>query len=328
VAVHSYTSRRKTIPHYNLIKDGAGSSYVIFQALGCGELKFIFARENSMRIIAMLTSYNESRFIGHILEHYLRNGIEVFLLDNESTDDTVEIASQYLDKNLIEIRTIPRSGKKEWVKMLALKEDLAESLKADWFIHADPDEFRSSPDSETTLAQAIADVDKQGYNAVNFMEFSFVPTKDEPDHDHPRFLQTMKYYYPFLPRPLNRLNAWRQPPRSTNLLKSAWKTIRYRKFRQPVAELVFSGGHQVRFDGIRPFPDDFKMRHYIVLSLEHAYKKYVSVSFEEGKKSGDWRGGGDESFFHIPSAEELRLYQGEDSLDSSNPRTQHIFVAE
>ena len=279
-----------------------------------------------MRIVALLTSYNESRYIGHILEHYLKHGIEVYLLDNESDDDTVEIARQYLNDNLVDIKIIPRSGKKEWFAMLRRKEDLAESLMADWFVHADPDEFRLPPDANKTLAKAIEEVDLQGYNAINFMEYTFVPTLEEPDHDHPNFLNTMQYYYPFLPSPLNRLNGWKKQPKNRNLLKRIRKIMRHKRLRQPTIELVPSGGHQVQFSGLNLYPVDFKMKHYIFLSMEHARRKYVEIDYPEGKKF-DWRAGARGEMFHAPMQSELRRFRGDDKLDPSAPRKEHIFIS-
>ncbi len=63
-----------------------------------------------MRIIAILASYNERRFIRACLEHYLQQDIEVYLLDNDSTDETIDIASEYLGRNLIQIERTPRQG--------------------------------------------------------------------------------------------------------------------------------------------------------------------------------------------------------------------------
>lgn len=278
-----------------------------------------------MRIVAILTSYNEERFIGHVLEHYLKNGIEVYLLDNESTDNTVDIAQQYLDKNLIKIESVPRHGEKEWSKLLTLKCHLAENLGADWYIHADPDEFRVSCKSEQTLYEAILDVDRQGYNAINFMEFTFVPTREEPDHDHPAFLQTMKHYYPFLPNYPNRLNAWKQPPRHNNPLKKAWKVAKRKSLDKPIVDLSSSGGHKVRFKGLNQFPLDFKMRHYIALSEEHMFRKYVKVNYRSAHP-GNWRGDASEDSFTLPSNEQLSFYTTDDALNAENPRKRHVFV--
>ena len=38
---------------------------------------------------------------------------------------------------------------------------------------------------------------REGYNAVDFLEFTFVPTREHPDHDHPRYQETMRGTTPF-----------------------------------------------------------------------------------------------------------------------------------
>ena len=161
-----------------------------------------------MKIVAILASYNEQRFIRACLEHYLHQGIDVYLLDNDSTDDTLAIAREYLDRNVIGIERIPRHGMYQWQKILMRKEQLADEIEADWLMHADPDVKRGQ-----TLAEALQEVDQKGYNAVNFMEYTFLPVREFPEHDNSEFQKTMRWYYPFAQRHPPRLNAWKKQPR-------------------------------------------------------------------------------------------------------------------
>src|SRR5436190_21255664 len=187
-----------------------------------------------MRVIALLATYNEERFIGPCIEHLASQGVGVYLIDNSSTDRTVEIAQRFTHAGLIGVETLPRTGFYSWKPILERKEQLAASLEADWFMHVDADEMRLPPSSSRTLAEALADAQQQGYNAVNFLEYTFVPTREQPDHDHSRFQSTMRAYYPFVPEFPNRLTAWQRQA-------------------QPV-ELSWSGGHKVRFAGLRMAP--------------------------------------------------------------------------
>lgn len=281
-----------------------------------------------MRIAAILTTYNEARFLPHILDHYDRHGIEVFILDNESTDDSVEIARSFLARNVIAVETLPRKGYQDWVGVLKAKEDVADRIKADWFIHADPDEFRLPPSESETLRQAIERVDAEGFNAVNFFEFTFLPTKEAPDHDHPDFLDTMRHYYPFCPSHPNRLNGWKHPQNGPGLKKRVKTLLKKRTLRCPTVDLVSSGGHRVQFEGLKMWPKDFKMRHYIVLSLDHAIRKYVKIKHNPNDPEGyhGFRKSAAETDFLIPSQSELRRYEGDDALDPSDPKSEHIFV--
>src|SRR5690348_7528146 len=203
-----------------------------------------------MKIVAILASYNEQKFIRACLEHYLEQGIEVYLLDNDSTDDTLAIAREYLGRNLIGIERIPRQGMYQWRKILMRKEQLADEIEADWLMHADPDEIRVAPDSTQTLAEAIADVDKQGYNAVNFMEYTFLPVRESPDHDNAEFQKTMRWYYPFAQRHPHRLNAWKKQRRRWPGAKVLFSELAHNhRWKVPSVNLRDSGGHVVQFHG-------------------------------------------------------------------------------
>jgi glycosyltransferase involved in cell wall biosynthesis len=267
----------------------------------------------SMRVVAILAAYNEERFIAGCLEHFFEQGVEAYLIDNCSTDRTVAIAERYLGRGLVGIETFPRAKVHKWQQILERKEELAATLEADWFMHVDPDEIRLPPRSNRTLAQAFAEVDELGYNAVNFMEFVFVPTREAPDHDHPRFQQTMRWYYPFQ----RSFPEWR-PHR-----RNAWKR------QAEKVDLAGRGGHRVRFPGLRLYPQFFKMRHYIFLSVPHALCKYMNRKQDPAASQRGWastRAGLTPEKIRLPSQKELRLFTSDDELDPSNPETRHIWV--
>jgi glycosyltransferase involved in cell wall biosynthesis len=259
-----------------------------------------------MRVLAILAAYNEERFIAPCLEHLFSQGVEVYLIDNSSTDRTVSIAESFIGKGLIGIENLPREGKFSLTTQLKRKEQLFSELEADWYIHLDADEIRLPPSSNRTLAQAFQQVGEQGYNAINFFEYTFVPTREAPDHDHSEYQKTMRWYYPFLPSYPHRLNAWK---------------------RQPVAiNLSNSGGHRVQFPELRMYPENFVMRHYLYLSVSHALSKYVKRSYDEYEiKTGwhSWRARLLPDSIELPSQSELRKYISDDLLDSSNPRKYH-----
>lgn len=259
-----------------------------------------------MRVVALLATYNEERFIERCIRHYIEHGVEVFLLDNDSTDRTVELAETYRGKGLIGIERFPRAGVFDWRAILRRKEELADTLDADWFMHVDADEIRVPPRPGRALRDMFSEVDETGFNAVNFMEFTFIPTREEPDHDHPRFTETMLSYYPFAPTFPHRLNAWkRQPAR---------------------VDLASIGGHHVQFAGLRMFPESFPMRHYLFLSVSHFIEKYARRLHNEADLKKGWHGWRARvvpSLVELPSRDELRTYRGDESLDASNPRAQH-----
>jgi glycosyltransferase involved in cell wall biosynthesis len=260
-----------------------------------------------MRVIALLTTYNERRFIESCLGHLHRQGIEVYLIDNGSTDATVELAKPWLDRNLIGIESFPRGEGHvyDWRGLLRRKEELARELDADWFIHLDADEIRLPPAGEGTLAGALGAAEREGFNAVNFIEFTFIPTLEEPDHDHRGFQRTMRTYYPFAPAFPHQLKAWK---------------------RTEAAELAWSGGHRVRFPGLRMYPTSFPLKHYLFLSVPHAIEKYVERKFAPDEVELGWHGWRATiaaEDIRLPSESELRLTRSDADLDPAEPRTRH-----
>jgi glycosyltransferase involved in cell wall biosynthesis len=259
-----------------------------------------------MRVIAVLATYNEERFIAGCLEHLFRQGVEVYLIDNCSTDATVAIAERYRGRGLIDIETFPRHGVYRWRGILERKEQIATVLDADWLMHVDADEIHLPPREERTLVQAFAEAERQGYNAVNFLEFTFIPTRETPDHEHARFQETMRFYYPFAPSFPHLLRAWKR--------------------QSGPVELAWSGGHQVRFPGLRLSPVPFPMRHYLFLSVPHAIRKYVNRRYDPAALEAGWHGWRAQlrsDLIGLPASAELRPYRGDDLLDPSDPRRRH-----
>lgn len=261
-----------------------------------------------MRIVAILAAYNEQRFIGGCLDHFHEQGVETYLIDNCSEDETAAIAEQRLGQGLIGIERYPREGVYDWRGILRRKEELAVELDADWFIHADPDEVRLPPPDSGNLSAAIEAVDGDGYNAVNFIEATFVPTLEEPDHDHPRFGRTLRTYYPFSPQVPHQLKAWKVAA-------------------APVPSIASTGGHRVEFPALRMCPVSFPMKHYLFLSVPRAIEKYVRRSYAPAEVESGWHGWRariEEGDLVLPSESELRIADSDEGLDFSRPRKRHL----
>ena len=207
-----------------------------------------------MRIVALLAVRNEELYMERCLEHLYSQGIETYVIDNDSTDRTRQIVEQFLGRGVLGIETHHYPGYYDWVGLLRTKERLASEIDADWFIHHDADEIREALDPYRTLRQEIEAVDTKGYNAINFDEFVFLPESSAQRYEGRDYVKGMRHYFFFQPRPLNRINAW----------KKSGLTI----------DLTETGGHQVKFPGRRLYPKSFILRHYICQSLAHAQNKY------------------------------------------------------
>jgi glycosyltransferase involved in cell wall biosynthesis len=258
-----------------------------------------------VRVIALIAVHNERRCIGACLDHLRSHGVESYVLDHASTDSTMSIVRAH--PGVIGSEVFPREeGIFSLAPQLRRKEELAAELNADWFIHMDADEIRLPPRRDQTLAEGLADAARAGFNAVNFFEFTFIPTQEAPDHDHPGFQETMRSYYPFRPWFPHHVKAWRRQPGRV--------------------DLASSGGHRVRFPGINMAPRDFPMRHYLFLSRQHAIEKYVERQYdpvEVARGWSGWRVGLRPEMIRLPSSSELRVYEGDHALDSRDPWTEH-----
>lgn len=263
-----------------------------------------------MRIIAILASYNEELYVRACFDNFIRQGVEIYLIDNESTDSTVEIARSYLGRGLIGVETFPRRGVYQWEPILRRKEEISVELCADWYVHADMDEIRLPPRSGTTLSSALREADEAGFNAVNFRNFLFLPTAESPDHEHLNFPETMLWYRYMEPSYPNQIKAWK---------------------KQPAVNLAQSGGHMVEFEGRKLYPIDFIMKHYQVLSLRHAIQKYaVKIYAPEELRRGwhGWKATVKADELRLPFEREMRRFTSDDDLDTSDPiKRTPIFAA-
>jgi len=260
---------------------------------------------DAFRVVAILAVHNEGDIIRHSVGDLIRQGVSVYLLDNCSTDNTVEEASVWLGKGLIHIERFPDdAGYPQRLRdefslkeVLRRKEELAATLRADWFIHMDADEFREAPWPGLTLSEGIRVADSMGYNALQFAVFNFQPVDDgfPPGADVREYL---KYYLPL-------------PENATHAQVKAWKNLGMRP------SLAETAGHEVRFEGRRICPTRFILRHYPLRGQRHGARKVFDerkTRFSPAARKIGWHTQydhvrtKDHNFLRDPAT--LRLYDG------------------
>ena len=267
--------------------------------------------KKKLRIVAILATRNEELFIQKCLEHLISQDIEVYLLDNESTDNTLGIAERFLKNGLVDIKSFPFDGNFDLTAQLSIKEKIAQSFDADWFIHHDADEIRFAPLRYKSLHDGIRDIDSKGFTAINFDEFVFLPTSRNESFENKDYVKEMKYYYYFSPKSFRRINAWKNTGDKVDLISSA--------------------GHRVNFDKINIYKENFIMRHYIFLSYAHACNKYGARVHKKSELKRGWnvdRDGFNPSKVLLPDKKELKKVLEGRELDTSDPWTQHRFIGE
>lgn len=258
--------------------------------------------------MALLAVRNEERYLARCLEHLLAHGVDVHVIDNDSTDATPSIARHYAATGRVTVERFPFSGVYEWEGLLRRKEELAASLDADWFIHHDADEIREPPPPFATLAEGIAHVDAAGYNAIDFAELVFTPTDPTQSFEGSDYVAAMRHYYYFCPRPQHRVNAWK-------------KTA-------PV-DLTTRAGHAVLFADQRLFPQPFFLRHYVFLSLAHLHDKYGQRRYDPREVAKGWHGqraAFDPAAVRFPPLERFKVLDPQGYFDLSDPWPRHFFL--
>lgn len=264
-----------------------------------------------MKAIAILTVRNEQRFITQCIAHLHAQGIETIVVDNQSTDDTVALAWRTAHLGLKYVLTLPFHNSFNLVEILANVERLSYDIDADWFMHVDADEFHEPIDRNGRLIDVIKKADSDGYNAINFIEYAFFPTSENPNHDHAYFQDTMNWYYAYCPSQYRRVNAWK---------------------KRVKIDLVSGAGHCVNFDGLKIYPANQVMRHYICLSKQHAIEKFCRRTFAQDEVTQrGWHGERpyiDENKISFPNATSMSYWANRSTaLDSSQPRSKHFFEA-
>lgn len=211
-----------------------------------------------LKVLAIVTVFNEEDIIGHTIKHLISEGLSVHLIDNWSTDSSLEIIKKAQNRwpNRVTFEQYPEEPSKEYNLdyMLAHVEDIAINSGADWAMHNDADEIRVSPWKGVKLIDAFGFVSSLGYNCLDFTVFNFMPTQD--GYDGKIEPQIFFQYGDFGRRPGHFLQI------------KAWKIDGDR-----LVNLSRAGGHELSFPNRKIYPLKFFMKHYQLRSSEHAHRK-------------------------------------------------------
>jgi glycosyltransferase involved in cell wall biosynthesis len=214
-----------------------------------------------LRVLAMVPVYNEADVIRPVVEDLIANGCDVYVLDNNSDDGTVEAIADLVGRGVIAIERFPdqagydpRNGHQFVLadQLRRLGEIAAERGEYDWYVVADGDEFRESPFPGTTFAQGLGIAHAAGYSAVNFELYDFRPVDDGfvPGTDVRAHITAWEPARRF---DVGQVKAWANPGGPANL-----------------GDLHGAGA---QFRGRRVFPVPFILRHYSLRGETHGRQK-------------------------------------------------------
>jgi hypothetical protein len=204
------------------------------------------------RVLAVMTAFNEADIIEGILDRAAAEGLSVHLIDNWSTDGTLELAARH--RAVVATERFPEGPALhyEWERLLHRVEEVAAAADSDWVIHHDADEWRTAPWPRVPMSDALFWVAGQGYNAVDHTVIVHPPTDDSfaPGGDVTASLR----HFEFGRRPghFTQVKAWRGGIE---------------------VDLASTGGHEAEFPGRKLFPFNFLLRHYPIRSQSHGMQK-------------------------------------------------------
>jgi len=265
-----------------------------------------------MNILAVVAVRNEAAMIASCIRHLAVNGVQTYVIDDGSTDDTADVARR---SGIVGLERRTSNGIYHWEMLLVRKLEIMEQSGADWLMHVDADERPESPWPSLTLQDAFTRL-SHDYNVVHFLQCDFLPTREHPVHSAETFYDTMRWYQPIESRPFSHIRAWQQPiPEEREALKERF---------------LRTGGHQVVFPSMRMHPQPFILRHYPFLSLAHAIKKYGRRRYDQKEVARGWHRGranfAKRPFkMTLPSKVDLREDTGH-GLDLSNPFPEEFFI--
>ena len=219
--------------------------------------------------VALLGVRNESVHIRRCLRDFISEGIDVILIDQESTDDTVAKAREFLGNGLLSVERLKWNGAFSMTEQLSAQRSLAAAVSHDWVIHASADEWLCAPGDGVRLIDGIASAERAGFNCINFNEFAFIPVVGR-SHCHEDYSSEMLSYYFIRPVPTPRLMR-------------AWK-------RESALDNRSSAGHELSGIDVRLCDETFILRHYIVLGSDHAREKYLHRVFAKDELAKGWHG--------------------------------------
>jgi len=204
-----------------------------------------------MTCVAYTYVRNEQDIIRESLTHMLDQGLNVYVIDNWSTDDTRQIVTEmiYRHRGRLYLEKFPDQPPTFFsIRNLELRiQQLHHLLDPEWGLLFGADELFEAPHG-LSVAEFLEGIGAKGYTCVGCVQATFTPVDDtwQPG-------MGIKAHFRY----------WHDKGRLHNV--RAWKA---RKFQ------FVDGGHDVIFDGYKLYPDDrLILRHYLFRNQEQATHK-------------------------------------------------------
>jgi glycosyltransferase involved in cell wall biosynthesis len=212
----------------------------------------------SFRVAAIVPTFNEADVIAHTLQYLVDDGIGVYVIDNWSTDGTLELVRHFEGRGLLGVERFPRAGAPSTYDLRAILgrvEELALLLQDDWIVLHDADERRRGPWPDVGLRDSLYHVDRAGFTCVDHVTLNFWATDNGYDgtQDVERYFSCFEFSDH--PGHFQQRRAWKNLGEGVSLAPTA--------------------GHDVSFYGRHVYPFKFLLKHYPVRSQRHGERKVL-----------------------------------------------------
>ena len=225
------------------------------------------AEARPAKALALMTAHNEADVVEQCVHNLFAQGLDVFVVDDNSTDGTAEkleaIARSSSGRLVLDKDSRKNAqfyDRSHLFSLLLAHANRAAANGCDWMVYVDADEIRASPWPGVTLASAFARVASLGYNAVDFTVADFRFAKGQRMSSDPFEIQMPLFEFGRRHGHFIQIKAWRHPPGLDVALEP-------------------SGGHDAHFAGRRVFPLKFLLKHYPLRGAEHARQKIFRDRF-------------------------------------------------
>ncbi len=209
------------------------------------------------KVCAIMSVFNEEDIINESVTKLIKQGCDVFILDNGSTDGTISKIQNLIGKGVINVETVRHyeDGKEvyNWTEILRAKAELSKKLEYSWFLHVDADEIRYSPWEELSLSEGIEKVNHHGYSLIDFKLFNFRLTENS---SYEGDIETNLQHYSYT----EKFNSFQI---------KAWK-------KSDSVNIDKHGGHIITVNNSQVYPVKFIHKHYPIRSIEQGKRKIQS----------------------------------------------------
>lgn len=222
-----------------------------------GLLKF---SAKPINVLAIVPCFNEVDIIKTTIDNLLSQNIDVYVIDNWSTDGSWKELQTY---NNVTVERFPATPDTDynWTGILNRIDEVAANSNYDWVLHVDADEQIDSPIPGMSVKNFISIADNFGADLIDFVNIAFRPF--EESNALPNFWQFSNY------------------PADRNLHR-AWKN------KKQTVGLSSHGGHTIPTLN-KKFPFTLILKHYPLRSPTQAKNKIFKnrlPRFSQEKKKG------------------------------------------